>query len=244
MRLSVRLLIARGRYRLPTDKNESERLIKYGERKWRDYQSDTIEPPYWYKWTTESPYSPTEQHKIRTAEHVDWYRFNFQSLKIVPPDEWLFKVGDKVEILVGKDIGKQGEVIQVVPQGNIIVVGGLNCEQVKGQDDMWMRKEKPLQHHEVSLLDPKDSKPVEIEFRVNESGQRVRVSKRSGYLVHWPPELLWDGTPKNEYTCQSKDTTYEAACENTYKPTLDSWQDELKKLFNISDPERRKTYWY
>jgi len=38
---------------------------------------------------------------------------------------------------------------------------------------------------QLSLLDPKDKKPVEVEFRVNTSGERVRVSKRSGFIIEW-----------------------------------------------------------
>ncbi|XP_078485154.1 large ribosomal subunit protein uL24m [Ciona intestinalis] len=244
MRLSARLLILRGRSRLPSDPNESERLVKYGERKWRDFQSPVVDPPYWYKWSKDSPYHPVEQQKILKGEYLEWYRYNFHKQKVIPPDAWLFRVGDKVEILTGKDKGKQGDVIQVVQQGNIVVVGSLNCERIKGRDGMLVRQEKPLEHHEVTLLDPKDEKPVDVEFRVNENGQRVRVSVRSGYVIHWPPEILWDGTLKKEYECQDKDTTYENACEKTYKPTLDNWQDELKKIYKISDSPRRETFWY
>lgn len=44
---------------------------------------------------------------------MNWYKHNYYKLKIIEPDQWLFKVGDKVEILVGKDKGKKGDIVQV-----------------------------------------------------------------------------------------------------------------------------------
>nr|CAB3263969.1 39S ribosomal protein L24, mitochondrial [Phallusia mammillata] len=261
MRLT-RTLFKRGWWRPWDAPPKYGSLIKYGPLKWKDYQSPFVEPPYWYKWSTTSPYHPIEQHKILSAEHVGWYKNNFWKQKIIPPDEWLYQVGDKVEILEGKDKGKQGDVTQVVPQGNIIIVGGLNTKYEKrgklktkllvssntliffSTDGEIRRREEPLQHHEVSLLDPTDKKPVEVEFRVNETGQRVRVSLRTGHVVEWPPEILYDGTKKESYVCGDKDTSYEEACKRTYKPTMEFWEDELKALYNIKDPPRRKTYWY
>lgn len=66
-----------------------------------------------YKWTRASPYSPDEQVKIRTRDKYFWYKYNYNKLSYTPPEEWKFFVGDQVQILAGKDKGKQGEVVQV-----------------------------------------------------------------------------------------------------------------------------------
>ena len=66
-----------------------------------------------YKWTRRSPYHPEEQQKILTGSSISWYRKTLHKRKVIPPDDWLFKVGDKVEILEGKDKGKQGDIIVV-----------------------------------------------------------------------------------------------------------------------------------
>ena len=66
-----------------------------------------------YKWTTESPYHPSEQQKILKGDSIRWYIENYDQVKVVEPDDWLYKVGDHVEILHGKDKGKKGDVIQV-----------------------------------------------------------------------------------------------------------------------------------
>lgn len=66
-----------------------------------------------YKWGKESPYSPEEQAKIRSAEHVGWYRRNIEKIKVVAPEDWLYRHGDTVKVLIGKDKGKTGIVTQV-----------------------------------------------------------------------------------------------------------------------------------
>ncbi|CAK8690914.1 large ribosomal subunit protein uL24m-like [Clavelina lepadiformis] len=244
MRLTRFLLEKRGWLRLPGKPPESFRLIRHGALKWRDYRPREIDPPYWYKWTLTSPYSAEEQQKIMTGQTIAWYQHNYNKMKIVPPDKWLYEVGDKVQILVGKDEGKQGEVIQVVREGNLIVVGGLNCKRQTSEGGMMSDVEQPLQHHEVSLIDPKTSKPVSVEFKVSPEGKRVRVSKESGHIIHWPPEKLADGTLKSEFKCGEKDTTYEDACKRTFVPTMETWEEELQKISGINDPPRRKTFWY
>ena len=244
MKLSRCAFAKRGWPRSRTEAPESHRFIKYGPVKWRDFQAKEFDPPYWYKWSTKSPYSPNEQVKIAGGHHVSWYQQNFDKMKLVPPEKWLYNVGDTVEILAGKDKGKQGEIIQVVPQGNIVVVGGLNCIWHEGESRHSERTEEPLMHHEVSLLDPIDSKPVDVEFRADSEGKRVRVSLRSEHIIPWPAEILHDGTVKNEYKCTEKDTFYDDACEVTFSPSLDSWEKQLNDAFNINDPPRRTTYWY
>lgn len=245
MKLSRWLLAKKGWPRSRTEPSLSQRFVKHGPLKWRDFQSRHSDPPYWYKWSTKSPYTPQEQNKIRSGVDVGWYQHNFHKLKLVPPDEWLFNVGDTVEILAGKDKGKQGQIIQVIEQANIIIVGGLNCIWEQGeQNGQSQRIEQALMHHEVSLLDPVDSQPVEVEFRSDSDGKRVRVSLRSEQIIAWPVEVLPDGTPKNEYKSAEKDTLYDDAVEVTFSPSLDSWEDQLKKQFNIEDPPRRTTFWY
>lgn len=220
------------------------RFIRYGERKWRDYQMRYYEPPYWYKWSDKSPYSPQEQDRISIGADLKWYKTNIHKLRVVQPDEWLYRIGDKVQVLEGKDKGKTGLIKKVVPEGNMILVGGRNTKYVDAGESRITTVEKPLQHHQVSLLDPIDKKPTDIEFRVNEDGEKVRISTRSGHIIYWPPEYLPDGTKKDQYVCGSKDTNYDDACTVTYTPSLDDWEEELAKHYKVDDPPRRKTYWY
>jgi large subunit ribosomal protein L24 len=67
-----------------------------------------------------------------------------------------------VEVLVGKDKGKQGIICQVFQERNWVIVEGLNCElkligKSKDFPGMYIKSEKPLLvTSEVSLVDPSD----------------------------------------------------------------------------------------
>lgn len=222
------------------------RFIRYGQQKWRDYQTRHYEPPYWYKWTAASPYSPEEQMKIRQGDSLQWYRHNIHKLPVVDTDKWLYRIGDRVHILTGKDKGKIGTIKKVYPEGNIIVVGGRNCKVEYSDDNGYQKTEQPLRHHEVALLDPKDNQPVDdVEFRVNGDGYKVRVSTRSGHIIYWPSEYLPDGSEKDSYLSGEKDTGYEEAMRVTYTPSLDDWEEELAKHYKVEDEKPRiKTFFY
>lgn len=67
-----------------------------------------------------------------------------------------------MEILVGKDKGKQGIVVQVVQERNWVFVEGLNCKieeygKTRKNPGIFMKKEEPLLvTNEVALVDPND----------------------------------------------------------------------------------------
>ena len=65
-------------------------------------------------------------------------------------------------------------------------------------------------------------------------------------MIFWyrPPEYLPDGNTKEDYVTNTHDTDYDTACEVTYKPSLDDWEEELAKHYEVKDPARRTTYWY
>ncbi|XP_039264806.2 large ribosomal subunit protein uL24m-like [Styela clava] len=222
---------------------ESYKHIKHGQVKWRDYKSTYVEPPYYYKWTMDSPYSPMEQRKIRAKEHINWYRHNYDKIKYTPPDKWLFHVGDKVEILAGKDKGKKGEVVMIVPQRNWVVVGGRNFKYRQTESNEVHAEEQPLEHDEVALLDPVDNEKTDIEFKANEKGDLVRVSVRSGHVITIPLEMLADRTLKCEYLEQSKDTNVDDALKRTFTPSISTVEQELVKQFNVETMEK-EFYWY
>ena len=99
--------------------------------------------------------------------------------------------GDTVEVVSGKDRGKQGQVLRVDPERQRVFVEGLNMikrhvrpEQVAGSDRAAkvggvIEQEGAIHVSNVMLLDPKDGKPTRIGV-VREGGRRIRVAKRSG----------------------------------------------------------------
>ncbi|NBS02308.1 MAG: 50S ribosomal protein L24 [Rhizobiales bacterium] len=98
------------------------------------------------------------------------------------------KKGDKVVILTGRDKGKSGEVVQVMPKETRALVSGVNLvkrhqRQTQTQEAGIISKEAPVHLSNLALADPKDGKPTRVGFKVLEDGRKVRFAKRSGDLI-------------------------------------------------------------
>lgn len=97
------------------------------------------------------------------------------------------KKGDKVVVLAGKDRGKDGEVIQVMPQDDRVVVRGINLvkkhqKQTQTQQGGILTREAPLHISNVALADPSTGKATRVGFKI-EDGKKVRVAKASGEVI-------------------------------------------------------------
>jgi large subunit ribosomal protein L24 len=98
------------------------------------------------------------------------------------------KKGDRVVVITGRDKGKTGEVIQVMPKENRALVRGVNLvkrhqRQSATQEGGIISKEAPLQLSNLAIADPKTGKPTRVGFKILEDGRKVRVAKRSGDLI-------------------------------------------------------------
>ncbi|MBO9419576.1 MULTISPECIES: 50S ribosomal protein L24 [Stappiaceae] len=98
------------------------------------------------------------------------------------------KKGDTVVVLTGRDKGKSGEVIQMLPADNKALVRGINMvrrhqKQTQSQEAGIVSKEAPIHLSNIALADPKDGKATRVGFKVQDDGAKVRVAKRSGDLI-------------------------------------------------------------
>jgi large subunit ribosomal protein L24 len=94
---------------------------------------------------------------------------------------------DTVAVISGKDKGKRGRVIEVLPKLKRVRVEGVNKikrhtkpnpqKNVKGG---IVERENPLHVSNVALIDPKSDKPTRVGIKTMPDGSRVRVAKRSG----------------------------------------------------------------
>jgi large subunit ribosomal protein L24 len=97
--------------------------------------------------------------------------------------------GDRVQVLTGKDKGRQGEVIRVMPAEGRALVQGLNLvkrhqkPQGVGRPGGIQEKEAGIHLSNLALLDPKSGKPTRVGFKVLEDGKKVRVAKASGEVL-------------------------------------------------------------
>jgi large subunit ribosomal protein L24 len=98
------------------------------------------------------------------------------------------KKGDNVVILTGRDKGKRGEVISVMPKEERALVRGINMvrrhqRQSGTQEGGIISKEGPIQISNLAIEDPKDGKPSRVGFKVLADGKKVRIAKRSGEQI-------------------------------------------------------------
>ncbi|WP_328915535.1 MULTISPECIES: 50S ribosomal protein L24 [unclassified Streptomyces] len=101
------------------------------------------------------------------------------------------KKGDLVQVITGKDRGKQGKVIVAYPAQDRVLVEGVN--RVKkhtkaGQTDRGSQTggiittEAPIHVSNVQLVVEKDGKKVvtRVGYRFDDEGNKIRVAKRTG----------------------------------------------------------------
>ena len=98
------------------------------------------------------------------------------------------KKGDKVVVLAGRDKGRTGEVIQVMPTESRALVRGVNIvkrhqRQSQTQEGGIISKESPIHLSNLAYADPKTGKPTRIGFKVLADGKKVRVANKSGETI-------------------------------------------------------------
>jgi large subunit ribosomal protein L24 len=96
--------------------------------------------------------------------------------------------GDHVVVLTGKNKGKHGEVLQVMPAENRAIVKGVamirrHQRQTATQDGGIISKEAAIHLSNLALEDPKDGKPTRVGFKFLKDGRKVRFAKRSGEVI-------------------------------------------------------------
>ena len=102
------------------------------------------------------------------------------------------KKGDNVFILSGKDKGKTGKVLKVIKnlsqQDKAIVEGVIivkkHTKQSATQKGGIESVEMPIYMSNLSILDPKTSKPSRVGFKILKDGKKVRFAKKSGETLN------------------------------------------------------------
>lgn len=98
------------------------------------------------------------------------------------------KKGDTVVVLSGRDAGRSGEVIRVIPKEDRALVRGVNLvkrhqRQTQSEEGGIVSKEAAIHLSNIAVADPKDGKPTRVGFRILDDGRKVRFAKRSGDLI-------------------------------------------------------------
>ena len=99
---------------------------------------------------------------------------------------WRIRKGDLVQVITGKDKGKQGVVSTVLRESERLIVSGIMMVKRHTKASKTnpsggiIEKESTIHVSNVMLVDPKENVPTRVGVKINEDGTKVRVSKKSG----------------------------------------------------------------
>ena len=98
------------------------------------------------------------------------------------------KKGDKVVVRTGRDKGREGEILKVMPKENRAIVQGVNVVQRHTKPSQTneggiLSKEAPIHISNLALVDPSTGKATRVGFKTLEDGTKVRVAKGSGETI-------------------------------------------------------------
>jgi large subunit ribosomal protein L24 len=98
------------------------------------------------------------------------------------------KKGDTVVVISGRDKGKTGEVLRVLPAENRAVVQGVNLARRHtkprmGEPGGIVEKELALHLSNIAHVDPASGKATRIGYKFLEDGRKVRFARRSGEVI-------------------------------------------------------------
>jgi len=98
------------------------------------------------------------------------------------------KKGDNVTVMTGKDKGKTGEVLSVLPAIERLLVRGVNIVKRHTKPSQTapggiIERENAIHISNVALVDPTSNKATKIGFRILEDGRKVRFSKSSSEIL-------------------------------------------------------------
>lgn len=99
------------------------------------------------------------------------------------------KTGDTVYVLSGKDKGRKGKVLGVIPDEMKVLVEGVNIsvkhKKPRGamQQGGIIRQESPISSSKVMLVCSRCKAPTKVSKVVHEDGRKERVCKRCGEVI-------------------------------------------------------------
>ena len=99
------------------------------------------------------------------------------------------KKGDRVQVLQGKDRGKRGVILKVLPRDGKVIVEGVNRAKrhTKARSATSpggiINKDMPIDASSVAVVSPGDDRPTRVGYRIDAAGgveTKVRICKRTG----------------------------------------------------------------
>ena len=98
------------------------------------------------------------------------------------------KKGDTVVVISGRDKGKSGEVLRVLPADRRLIVQGIHVARRHTKPRMGdpggiVDKELTIDVSNVAHIDPQSGKPTRVGYKTLDDGRKVRFARRSGEVL-------------------------------------------------------------
>ncbi|MFV0309893.1 MAG: 50S ribosomal protein L24 [Desertimonas sp.] len=94
------------------------------------------------------------------------------------------KKGDTVQVITGKDQGKQGEVLRVLPDADKVIVSGVNTAskhaKARRANEQAGIIDRDMPIHVSNVMLVHKGKPVRVGYEIGADGKKVRVAKLGG----------------------------------------------------------------
>ena len=99
------------------------------------------------------------------------------------------KKGDEVIVLVGKDKGKTGKIVKILPKQMKAIVSEINRVKKNQKPDNnqpggIIDKDMPIHISNLAFYDPELKKGIKIGYRLNDN-KKIRINKSSGKEIKW-----------------------------------------------------------
>ncbi len=97
--------------------------------------------------------------------------------------------GDDVVVIAGKNKGRRGSVLRVIPKTERVVVQGINMvtKHIKPTKDNpqggIIKREAAIHISNVMLADPATGDPTRVRIQTLEGGRKVRIAAKSGQQI-------------------------------------------------------------
>ena len=100
-------------------------------------------------------------------------------------NKFKLKKGDEVIVLTGKDKGKKGKIVRVIPSTSKVIVTDINKykkHQKPGNNEPGgiVEKDMPIHISNVAFYDSKANKGVRVGYSISKDGKKIRINKKSG----------------------------------------------------------------
>ena len=95
--------------------------------------------------------------------------------------------GDTVLVISGKDKGQEGEVVQVFPADNTVIVNGINTAKKHSKTSKNNKQggiiDRDMPVNASNLMLVHKGKPTRVGYKLQSDGTKVRIAKRSGEVI-------------------------------------------------------------